>query len=31
MEHDSLIEIKEDFNIETRFGEFRLRAYQQTT
>jgi len=31
MEHDSLIEIKEDFNIKTRFGEFRLRAYQQTT
>jgi 3,4-dihydroxy 2-butanone 4-phosphate synthase/GTP cyclohydrolase II len=31
MEHDSLIEIKEDFKIKTRFGEFRLRAYQQTT
>ncbi|OSY88255.1 3,4-dihydroxy-2-butanone 4-phosphate synthase [Tenacibaculum holothuriorum] len=31
MEHDSLIEKKEDFNIETRFGEFRLRAYKQTT
>lgn len=31
MEHDSLIEKKEDFNIKTRFGEFRLRAYQQTT
>lgn len=31
MEHDSLIEKKEDFNITTRFGEFRLRAYQQTT
>ena len=31
MEHDSLIEKKEDFNIITRFGEFRLRAYQQTT
>nr|WP_321244592.1 3,4-dihydroxy-2-butanone-4-phosphate synthase [uncultured Psychroserpens sp.] len=31
MEHDSLIEKKEDFNIETRFGQFRLRAYQQTT
>jgi 3,4-dihydroxy 2-butanone 4-phosphate synthase/GTP cyclohydrolase II len=30
MEHDSLIEIKEDFNLTTRFGEFRLRAYQQT-
>ena len=31
MEHDSLIEKKEDFDIETRFGQFRLRAYQQTT
>ena len=31
MEHDSLIEKKEDFTIKTRFGEFRLRAYQQTT
>ncbi|MBO0593261.1 3,4-dihydroxy-2-butanone-4-phosphate synthase [Cellulophaga sp. E16_2] len=31
MEHDSLIEKKEDFTITTRFGEFRLRAYQQTT
>ena len=31
MEHDSLIEKKEDFQIETRFGSFRLRAYQQTT
>ncbi|TVZ57386.1 3,4-dihydroxy 2-butanone 4-phosphate synthase/GTP cyclohydrolase II [Lutibacter sp. Hel_I_33_5] len=31
MEHDSLIEKKEDFEIETRFGNFRLRAYQQTT
>ncbi|RKF03279.1 3,4-dihydroxy 2-butanone 4-phosphate synthase/GTP cyclohydrolase II [Tenacibaculum lutimaris] len=31
MEHDSLIEKKEDFNIQTRFGDFRLRAYQQTT
>jgi 3,4-dihydroxy 2-butanone 4-phosphate synthase/GTP cyclohydrolase II len=30
MEHDSLIEKKDDFNIETRFGTFRLRAYQQT-
>ncbi|MBT6082891.1 MAG: 3,4-dihydroxy-2-butanone-4-phosphate synthase [Polaribacter sp.] len=30
MEHDSLIEIKEDFSIKTRFGEFRLKAYQQT-
>ncbi len=31
MEHDSLIEKKEDFNIQTRFGDFRLRAYKQTT
>ncbi len=31
MKHDSLIEKKEDFTIQTRFGEFRLRAYQQTT
>ena len=31
MDHDSLIDKKEDFNIETRFGCFRLRAYQQTT
>jgi 3,4-dihydroxy 2-butanone 4-phosphate synthase/GTP cyclohydrolase II len=31
MEHDSLIEKKEDFEITTRFGKFRLRAYQQTT
>ena len=31
MEHDSLIEKKEDFNIQTKFGHFRLRAYQQTT
>lgn len=31
MRHDSLIEKKEDFNLETRFGNFRLRAYQQTT
>ncbi len=31
MEHDSLIEKKEDFEIESRFGKFRLRAYQQTT
>ena len=30
MEHDSLIEKKEDYDIETRFGTFRLRAYQQT-
>lgn len=31
MEHDSLIELKEAFDIKTRFGDFRLRAYQQTT
>ncbi len=31
MEHDSLIEKKEDFDIQTRFGDFRLRAYKQTT
>lgn len=31
MQHDSLINKKEDFQIETRFGNFRLRAYQQTT
>jgi 3,4-dihydroxy 2-butanone 4-phosphate synthase/GTP cyclohydrolase II len=31
MDHDSLIVKKDDFNIETRFGSFRLRAYQQTT
>ncbi len=31
MQHDSLIVKKEDFDIETRFGKFRLRAYQQTT
>ena len=31
MEHDSLIEKKEDFTVLTRFGDFRLRAYQQTT
>ncbi|WP_420601982.1 3,4-dihydroxy-2-butanone-4-phosphate synthase [Flagellimonas sp.] len=31
MEHDSLIERKEAFDIQTRFGEFRLRAYKQTT
>jgi 3,4-dihydroxy 2-butanone 4-phosphate synthase/GTP cyclohydrolase II len=30
-EHDSLIDKKDDFNIITRFGEFRLRAYEQTT
>lgn len=31
MQHDSLIIKKDDFEIETRFGNFRLRAYQQTT
>ena len=31
MLHDSLIVKKEDFDIETRFGTFRLRAYVQTT
>jgi len=31
MQHDSLIVKKDDFDIETRFGTFRLRAYQQTT
>lgn len=31
MQHDSLIVKKDDFEMETRFGTFRLRAYQQTT
>ncbi|MEM9681399.1 MAG: 3,4-dihydroxy-2-butanone-4-phosphate synthase, partial [Bacteroidota bacterium] len=31
MKNDSLITKKEDFNLHTRFGEYRLRAYQQTT
>ncbi len=31
MQHDSLIEKKEDFDITTRFGSYRLRAYKQTT
>ncbi|AWA30736.1 3,4-dihydroxy-2-butanone-4-phosphate synthase [Flavobacterium magnum] len=31
MQHDSLIVKKEDFDIETRFGTYRFRAYQQTT
>ncbi len=31
MEHDSLIEKKEDFTMNTRFGSYRLRAYKQTT
>ncbi len=31
MQHDSLIDKKEDFDIVTRFGKYRLRAYKQTT
>jgi 3,4-dihydroxy 2-butanone 4-phosphate synthase/GTP cyclohydrolase II len=31
MKHDSLIEQVEDFPLETRFGTFRLRAFQQNT
>tara|TARA_B100000482_G_scaffold150737_1_gene112694 strand:+ start:116 stop:1252 length:1137 start_codon:yes stop_codon:yes gene_type:complete len=31
MKHDSLIDKQEDFEINTRFGKFRLRAYKQTT
>ena len=31
MQHDSLIVKKEDFDVNTRFGTFRLRAYLQTT
>jgi 3,4-dihydroxy 2-butanone 4-phosphate synthase/GTP cyclohydrolase II len=31
MQHDSLIHKKEDFEVQTRFGSFRLRAYEQTT
>ena len=31
MQHDSLIVKKDDFVMETRFGTFRLRSYQQTT
>lgn len=31
MQHDSLIVKKEDFDIQTRFGSYRLRAYLQTT
>jgi len=31
MQHDSLIEKVEDFELKTRFGDFRLRAYKQTT
>lgn len=31
MKHDSLIEKKEDFHLMTKFGEYRVRAYKQTT
>ncbi|NNK11494.1 MAG: 3,4-dihydroxy-2-butanone-4-phosphate synthase [Flavobacteriaceae bacterium] len=31
MQHDSLIQKKECFEVETRFGHFTLHAYQQTT
>ncbi|WP_338375406.1 3,4-dihydroxy-2-butanone-4-phosphate synthase [uncultured Flavobacterium sp.] len=31
MQHDSLIQKKKDFEIVTRFGKYRLRAYLQTT
>jgi len=31
MEHDSLIVKEEDFEMNTKFGKFRLRAYKQTT
>ena len=31
MRHDSLIVKKEDFSIDTDYGQFRLRAYEQTT
>lgn len=31
MKHDSLIDKIEDFDIDTRFGTYRLRAYSQTT
>ena len=31
MQHDSLIEKKSDTIIKTRYGDFRLRAYEQTT
>ncbi len=31
MQHDSLIKKKEDFEIKTRFGTYRLRAYLQVT
>jgi 3,4-dihydroxy 2-butanone 4-phosphate synthase / GTP cyclohydrolase II len=31
MQHDSLIKKKEDFEVKTKFGNFRLRAYLQVT
>ena len=31
MQHDSLITKMEDFDFKSRFGDFRLRAYKQTT
>lgn len=31
MQHDSLIRREESFDVKTRFGEFRLNAYRQTT
>lgn len=31
MNHDSLIDKIEDFQVETRFGKFCMRAYKQTT
>lgn len=31
MQHDSLIDKIEDFDIDTRYGQFRLRVYNQTT
>ncbi len=31
MEHDSLINKKEDFYINTKYGHYRIRAYKQTT
>ena len=31
MEHDSLIDKKEEFDIDTRFGRFTFHAFQQTT
>jgi 3,4-dihydroxy 2-butanone 4-phosphate synthase/GTP cyclohydrolase II len=31
MKHDSLITVKEDFEVETSYGTFRLRAFDQNT